>query len=120
VHFVAELLSRFVPFGKLGNNLDLRFLLVRVEVQVAVAGRPLLGQNKQVRVGSQSEVPFDFGVVGAAKADEGGSGIVGDELADADVVVGEIGDFGIVVDAEEIGRGAEAFHHPEVFPHKQL
>ena len=54
------------------------------------------------------------------EAFEGGGHIGGDDLADADVVVGEVGYFGVVVDAEEMGRGAQVLGYAEVIGHQLL
>ena len=54
------------------------------------------------------------------EAFEGGSHIRGYDLADADVVVSEVGYFGVVVDAEEMGGGAQVLGYAEVIGHQLL
>ena len=54
------------------------------------------------------------------EAFEGGGHIGGYDLADADVVVGEVGYFSVVVDAEEMGGGAQILCYAEIISHQLL
>ena len=46
--------------------------------------------------------------------------IIWDYLSDAEVVTGDIGDFGVVVDGEEVGWSVEALHSSKVIRHEYV
>jgi hypothetical protein len=52
------------------------------------------------------------------KFEEGGHGFICDHFSDADVALNEVGDLGVVVDAEEFGGSRETFHHSKVIGHQ--
>ena len=122
VHLVGEGGAMLGPPAQLGPHFYLTAFVHEVEMQVDIPGDCLLGQHQQVGVGHNPDVlSVDKGVGGAViEALEGGGHIGGDDLADADVVVGEVGYFGVVVDAEEMGRGAQVLGYAEVIGHQLL
>jgi hypothetical protein len=46
--------------------------------------------------------------------------IVCDYLSNAEVVTGNIGDFGVVIDGEEMRWSVEAFHSSKIISHKYV
>lgn len=51
------------------------------------------------------------------QSNEGRRGVGGDQLANAEVVIGDVGYFSVVVDGEDVGGDGHGFDDAEVIAH---